>query len=125
MSRNLRILFVVGAVAVIVVLYFFNPVDHAFMPKCLMKTITGYDCPGCGFQRAMHATLHGNIAEAARYNLFLLVGLPYLLAVVISDFILQGEMRRRWQRVTHSRFLLLGYVALALIWWVVRNLLGI
>lgn len=125
MSRNYKILFAVGAVAVIVVLYFLNPVDYAFMPKCVLKAITGYNCPGCGFQRALHATLHGNFADAVHYNFFLLVGLPYLLAVFISDLILKGEARRRWQRVTHSRFLLLGYVALALIWWVVRNLLGI
>ena len=125
MSRNLRILFAVGVVAVLVMLYFFNPVEHAFMPKCLLKAVTGYNCPGCGFQRALHATLHGNFVVAARYNLFLLIGLPYLLAVIISDLILQGEARRRWQRVTHSRFLLLVYVVLALLWWIVRNLLGI
>ena len=33
--------------------------------KCTFKLLTGYDCPGCGSQRALHAMLHGDIAQEA------------------------------------------------------------
>ncbi len=33
-------------------------------PRCLFKLITGYECPGCGSQRAFHSLLHGDIAAA-------------------------------------------------------------
>lgn len=103
------------------ILYAVDPMQSVLAPKCILKLLTGYDCPGCGFQRAVHAFLHGHILQAARYNLFLLVGVPYLAVVFISDYLMRGETRRRWQRVTHNKWLALTYVALYLIWWVVRN----
>ena len=54
--------------AIIVVYYLFNPAQYSFFPRCPSKLITGYDCPGCGTQRAFHALLNGNIAEALHYN---------------------------------------------------------
>lgn len=120
--RRLSLCLALLAVAVIVaVLYVVDPAESVVAPKCLVKTLTGYSCPGCGLQRAVHAFLHGNIVQAARYNLFLLVAVPWFLAVLVSDCLLRGATRRRWQRVTHSNVLIYGYIALYFIWWVVRN----
>ncbi|MBR1594267.1 MAG: DUF2752 domain-containing protein [Alloprevotella sp.] len=118
-------LFAGGAAAVLVTLYFLNPTESRIAPKCIWKLLTGFDCPGCGFQRAIHAMLHGHFAEAAGYNLFLLFALPYLAAVVLSDWVLRGETALRWRRVTHSSWLLWAYVVLFFAWWIVRNILGI
>lgn len=43
--------------------------------------LTGWDCPACGGQRALHSLLHGRFGEALRFNPFLVVAVPYLLAV--------------------------------------------
>jgi len=31
---------------------------------CIFKSLTHFDCPGCGFQRSFVALLHGNVAES-------------------------------------------------------------
>ncbi len=38
-----------------------------FLP-CPFKSLTGIDCPGCGFQRSLYALIEGNWAES--YHLY-------------------------------------------------------
>ena len=119
---------IVGGSLLVFFIYFIynnNPSESQLAPKCFWKLATGTDCPGCGFQRALHAFLHGNFADAARYNFFLILALPYLFAVILSDLVFRGERRERWQRFTHSRYTLWAYIILCFFWWVVRNILGI
>lgn len=125
MNRTEKIIFGAGALCACTALFFLNPTQHDFMPRCLWKSMMGYDCPGCGFQRALHAALRGRLLEAAHYNLFLILVIPYLIALIMSDWILTGERAARWQRVTHSQWMLWGYVVLYFLWWILRNVMGI
>src|SRR5687767_5236276 len=59
-----------------VLLFFFNPAEHAFYPRCFLKMTTGLDCPGCGGLRATHQLLHGKVREAFALNPLFVVGLP-------------------------------------------------
>ncbi|MDE5903254.1 MAG: DUF2752 domain-containing protein [Muribaculaceae bacterium] len=112
-------------IAVIIVLWKVNPVEAVWMPKCVVHSLTGWQCPGCGITRALHAALHGHFAEAIRYNYFLLLSLPYLLAVAAVSWIPALRRRRRLHRVVLGPELAVSYVVLFAIWFVVRNLLGI
>ena len=38
------------------------------MPFCLVRTVTGLPCPGCGITRALIAIARGNFREAWRLN---------------------------------------------------------
>jgi hypothetical protein len=76
----------VGALAVVLVLFFLNPETAGVYPVCLFHRLTGLDCPSCGSLRALHALLHGHWASALRDNLMLVVSLP-LLAWVGSRLI--------------------------------------
>lgn len=49
-------------------LYFFDPAATPLYPPCLIRLCTGWSCPGCGATRAMHALLHGRVAEAWALN---------------------------------------------------------
>ena len=51
----MRILTLLVALTVGMALYFLNPTDYTWVPKCPTKCLTGWDCPGCGFQQALHA----------------------------------------------------------------------
>ncbi|WP_244614428.1 DUF2752 domain-containing protein [Elizabethkingia argenteiflava] len=62
----------------IYVFYRYNPENNDFFWKCPFRQITGYDCPGCGSQRALHALLHGNLKLAFSYNALFVMGLAYL-----------------------------------------------
>lgn len=108
-----------------IVLYYLDPVQYRFMPKCLFKLVTGLDCPGCGFQRAVHALLHGHFVEAIKYNLFLAVGLPYLFAVTVAEIVLPAEKKWRAMLILQSKYMTLGYVALFTAWMIIRNILNI
>ena len=123
--RSWQFWLLVAVVVCIALLYAVDPAQSAAAPKCLIKQATGYSCPGCGLQRAAHALLHGHVWQAIQFNFFFLLAVPYILALVVSDLILKGERQRRWQRITHNRWLVIGYVVAYFAWWIVRNVLNI
>lgn len=112
------------AVMVIVALFFFNPTDYSVAPKCIFKLVTGWDCPGCGFQRAAHAFLHGRLLEAVSYNFFLVYAIPFLLLIILTEYVWKGEKQARWRKRVESPAALNFYVASYILWGVIRNLYG-
>ena len=89
--------------------------DFAF-PACPFKLLTGWNCPACGGLRMTHDLLHGDLAAAAVDNVFLLVGLPALLAWVV--------VRWRAGRPIFSMPAIAVIAVLAVTWTVVRNMPG-
>src|ERR1700749_3263759 len=69
----------IAFVALVIVYYKYNPAKYKFFPKCPFHLLTGFDCPGCGSQRAFFFLLHGDIINAIRKNLLLVISLPFLL----------------------------------------------
>ena len=76
-----------------VVLYLRDPADGGIYPPCPFRTITGYDCPGCGTGRALHQLTHGRIGEAFSLNLLAMLALPVLGYLVVSTalFVVRGR----------------------------------
>lgn len=101
----------------------FDPADGGLFPSCILQRVTGYRCPGCGSQRALHALLHGQWAEAFRYNYFLLVVLP--LSLLLGYGVACPERTPRLRRaLRHPLFLtLLGLLVIG--WWILRNSLDL
>ncbi len=97
-----------------------NPANSLVAPKCLMKMLTGYDCPSCGGQRALHALLNGEISKAFWFNPFLFVAVPYLFAVAYSAFSKSAIAQRIAPMVRHPRSVGL-YLILYFAWWIIRN----
>ncbi|MBE9660681.1 DUF2752 domain-containing protein [Mucilaginibacter myungsuensis] len=52
-----------------------------YLLPCYFKQWTGFDCPGCGFQRSVIALARGNILQS--FSLYPAT-IPVLLAVVIA-----------------------------------------
>lgn len=123
--RRKRQLVLVILLLVLLLLYFLNPVDYALVPKCPFKLLTGFACPGCGIQRAVHAALHGAWAEAWAYNRFLIYSLPYLFLVMLTEWLWRGERRERWRRIFEGKVAILLYIVLFFSWGLVRNILHI
>lgn len=96
-----------------------------FMPRCLFKMVTGWDCPGCGSQRALMALLHGHPAEACGYNLILIPTIMYLLLLAIGKLWEENPRFGRMYRALTRPVTLLAIVAILIAWTVVRNLTGI
>lgn len=114
----------VVAVIIILILYFvYNPADYPLAPKCGFKSITGYDCPGCGSQRLLHGLLHGDIGAAWHANPFLLCLLPLLFLMIGAS--LTRKRFPRFYAVMNSPAMILGTGVSLMVWWVIRNLYGL
>lgn len=77
-----KIYLLAGTVAVVVVtavMFFFNPAEHGFFPRCFFRMVTGWDCPGCGGLRATHQLLHGQVRAAFVLNPLLVVASPFVV----------------------------------------------
>lgn len=119
---NKRSFWLVVALCAALLLYWVNPIGTLLMPRCPFKVLTGFDCPGCGFLRATHAALHGRLAEAWAYNRFLIYSIPYLLSIMLTEWVLKGERQERWRRVVEGSTAIRLYVVLFVVWGVVRNI---
>ncbi len=119
---TLTIVLSVAALFIMVFFFFVNPAHCVWAPKCVFKLITGLQCPGCGASRAIYALLHGRLWEAISYNYFLLLALPYLIAVMLVGWVPAWQ---KWQRVIQGEKLAWIYIVLCVIWWILRNILDI
>jgi len=88
----------------------------SMFPACPFKTLTGWDCPGCGGLRMTHDVLHGDLAGAATDNIFLLIGLP-LLGI-------WWLWRRRQERPAFTAAVAVVVFVAAIVWTIARNLPG-
>lgn len=97
-----------------------NPANSPIVPKCLFKTLTGYDCPSCGGQRALHAILKGEIGRAFMLNPFLFIAMPFLVAVAFSSFS-DSKFAKRLKPIVQSTTAIAIYLFVYIAWWIIRN----
>jgi hypothetical protein len=91
-------------------------------PRCLLKQLTGVDCPGCGGTRAVYSLLHGDVAGAADHNVLAFVALP-LIAYLVARFVLaRFDVNLPAPRMTPS--LAWALVGVTLVFTLVRNIPG-
>ncbi len=113
-------MFTVTGFLFIGVYLYIDPTTSHLMPKCLFRMLTGYDCPSCGGQRALHALLNGEFYNAFILNPFLFLVAPYLLAILYSTFSKSRVAAAIKPFVSHQT-MVYTYIALYLLWWIVRN----
>lgn len=99
-----------------------DPTDGgAFLP-CPFRAVTGWWCPGCGLTRATHHLLRGDLVQALRFNLFVVVVLVGLAAAWGAWLADAAGRRPSWRLPAWVPVAaIVGVVAFA----VVRNLPGV
>ncbi|GAB7050724.1 DUF2752 domain-containing protein [Catenuloplanes indicus] len=95
--------------------------DANATPTCIVKYLTGFDCPGCGGTRAVWFMMHGDIANAARHHAVLLFATPFVayLYLAWAGKALFGWRLPSWEPSSRS---LIWFLAAWGIFSVVRNL---
>lgn len=123
-STKTKLILILATIALLsplfIVYYIVDPAGAELMPKCIVKTLTGYDCPSCGIQRMLHLILHGQIIEALLLNPFMLIALPYLFILFLVYFT-PNTMLVKLRILCYNKVVVWGYVGLFFIWWIVRN----
>jgi hypothetical protein len=103
------------------VYFAFNPAGGYF-PPCLFYRLTGFQCPGCGTQRALHCLLHLNIGQAFCYNPLLI---PALLLISLLLYLNYFGGRQRFPKLyrilSGTRFIFSVFLVIML-YWALRNL---
>lgn len=123
--RTKRVLIISLMIGGFAVLYMMNPTTSPLAPKCPFKLLTGFSCPGCGIQRALHALVHGRIIEAAKYNLYLVYAGPYALSFLVKNFFLTGEAKERMARWIENKYVVRFYIYTFFLWMIIRNIFKI
>lgn len=110
-------------------IYFFAAFDPehqaGIFPKCGFYVLTGYRCPGCGTQRALHHLLHGDIVGAFKLNALAFVAVPYIVLVSLAH-----KSRRFIEKFPRTAAALSGYkstlmaVVAVMAFWIARNIWG-
>ena len=104
-----------------IIYYYISPTEAEWMPKCIFKVLTGWDCPACGNQRALHAFLHGNFGEAFRYNPFAIISIPYLILLAYTTFS-SSRLAVKMRDIVQHRVVVFAYLVLLVLWWIGRNI---
>ena len=118
------ILYILGGLVGLFLLWLYfniNPSGQSFFPQCPFHTITGYHCPGCGSQRALHDFLHGNIIEGFKHNV--LIGLALLVFLYKGFLLIRSYFypQKSSNLLYHSKTPLIILI-LVLAVWILRNL---
>lgn len=121
MRRTLIILLAVAALLVLGFIYYaVDPTSSAVFPQCGFLTLTGYKCPGCGSQRAIHSLLNGDVASAFKYNAMLFFAIPWVALCLFAE-----SRRKRDPQLyvrLNSPLLIWLFLAFVLMWWLLRNI---
>lgn len=115
-SFRLPLCFAAAAIAI-----FLLAGDGTWMPGCIFHTLTGYDCPACGTQRACIALLHGRFRTAFMYNPYLFIIAPYLAAAAYAE--LSGRCPAKLRRLLFHKATIAFFAATMVAWWILRNTL--
>lgn len=101
-----------------------DPNEPGHYPLCPLRAVLGWDCPGCGGLRGMHALLTGDPLRALDHNLLLVFVVPLAVWLWARWFLrswrgvsppVTDRQQRRWTRFT------VAVLVLAIAFGVLRN----
>lgn len=123
MTRRVKLTLTISgivALAAILLLYAgLNPADNPF-PRCVFLSLTGFKCPGCGSQRALHALLHAEFGQAWHYNPLLIISIPFLALLAFSQ-VMKRRFTKLYNNLNGSMVIWTVFI-IVIAWWIFRNI---
>nr|WP_321777134.1 DUF2752 domain-containing protein [uncultured Porphyromonas sp.] len=126
MRRRVGQVLIVVLLAGIAVTYkYLDPSVVPIFPRCPFRLLTGYLCPGCGSQRAIHHLLNLDLPGAWRMNPLLVIALPYLLlGLILQPLSHRSDIGARLrERLYGYRASVVALVVIVL-FWIGRNIVA-
>lgn len=101
--------------------FFLNPYEQEyFFISCPFYKMTGYQCSGCGSQRAIHEILHLNFKEAFHQNALVIFGIPYFSLIFFTSFHQEKYAQLRQVLIGKKTILILFFIVI--LFGIFRNL---
>ena len=112
-----------GFLMLLVLYAYFDPAQADFFPACPFHSLTGFLCPGCGSQRALHHLLNLQVSTAYSYNPLLIISLPYILTATVGDHIPNlSPALLKWRKIFFGRNAIIIVLLIIISFWIFRNL---
>ena len=112
-------------IGIFILYYLVNPLCHNFPIQCPWRLLTNTQCPACGFQRALHALMHGEFQKALSYNYLFILFIPYAIMAIISTWYNYHHVFDKLNKFVYHHYTLRCYVVIYFGWWIIRNILNI
>ncbi len=122
-DKIIKIVTILGVVFVGVLLFLFNPQEIAIFPKCPFLEITGWQCAGCGSQRAIHKLLHLNFKAAWSYNQLLVLSIPYLMLLGIFPLLPITSQTIKWRKTLFGTRTMVVIIMIIIAYTFARNII--
>jgi hypothetical protein len=106
----------------VLVYYSLDPTEYSIFPKCPFYWLTGYKCPGCGSQRAVHYLLHLDFRGAFYANPLLVMAIPYIIGAFLFDYTNLSNTFPRIRKVLYGKIAIIIVVIIVIAYWFIRNL---
>jgi len=119
---GLGIAIAIVAVGVLFVFYTLDPGEQPIFPRCPFLLLTGYECPGCGSQRAIHSLLHFDFKAAFRSNALMVPAIPYILVGIYLQYFGGSRRHPKVEKILYGRWSALTVLVLVFAFWIGRNL---
>lgn len=120
-NNKKQIAFYVFLVCLICLYFFNNPSKSSFFLKCPLKTITGYECAGCGVQRAFHELLHFRFLEAFKFNPLFIISILVVLIVLIINFSTNEKLKLGIERFLKSKTFVFVVLIIVFVFSLLKN----
>ena len=123
-TKSKVLLLAIAIFIVLIIIYGkLNPESSKLFPKCPFRVLTGYECPGCGSQRAVHYLLNLEIKNAIQANALLVLSIPYILLLVLAELLKsKSKFFMILHKILYSTKAIWTVLAIIVIWWIARNL---
>lgn len=121
--RVKKTLFISIFITLVCLLFIFNPIKDQFFPRCPFLMLTGWQCPGCGSQRAIHCLLHFDLAQAFRFNQLLIISIPYLLLGIYLTYFNKQNKHVQLRKALYGKEAIYLILFIIAIFFLARNLL--
>ena len=106
----------------VLVYYSLDPAKYSIFPKCPFYWLTGYKCPGCGSQRAIHHLLHFDFPGAFEANPLLVIAIPYIIGGFLFDYTNLSNKFPRARKVLYGRNAIIIVFIIVIAYWIIRNI---
>ena len=122
-KKYIKWIFISISLIVFYVVYsYFNPYQVDFFPKCPFLLLTGYKCPGCGSQRAIHYLFNFDIYHAFKENMLLVISIPYLIVGAYFDLVkIKTEKQLRIRKFLFGQKAIMVILVIVIGFWILRN----